>query len=247
MLQPLGRVALAFLPIFLASCSGKSHGATPAAADQAAVDGYCRDETPGLIAAAGDDDAEDAQLIDEQPVEGSACNAVERTFQTGGVVHLTPCTAVVVHTNPPAWGDHYTNFPQFRVYDYAIPRGFYIHSLEHGGVVFTYSCTDCGDEVSAAKALIAETEPNPACCTATGCATAVTNQLSLTPDPGIPSRWAASSWGATLTADCFEHDVFQNFIDEHRDSSVAPENPNVVGGQICTNTYATDVTKPGPP
>jgi hypothetical protein len=242
MLQPLGRVALAFLPVFLAACSGQDSRATQSAQDP---NGYCREVTPDLIAAAGDPEEPDAPLT-ETPVEGSACNAVERTFQAGSIVHLTPCTPVTVHTNPPAWGDHYTLFPRFGVYDYAIPRGFYVHSLEHGGIVFTYSCTDCGDEVGAAKALIAENGPDPSCCTAAGCSSDVTSQLSLTPDPGIPSRWAASSWGATLTADCFEHDVFQNFIDAHRDSTVAPENAHVYGAGICANTYAADVTKPGP-
>jgi len=242
MLQPLGRVALALLPIFLAACSGKGNDATPSNADP---NGYCRDKTPDLIAAAGDPDAPVAPLT-ATPVEGSACNAVERTFQTTAITHLTPCAPVTVHTNPPAWGDHYSIFPQFGVYDYAIPRGFYVHSLEHGGVVFTYSCSDCGDDVAAAKSLIAENGPDAACCTASGCSSSVTSQLSLTPDPGIPSRWAASSWGATLTADCFEYDVFQNFIDAHRNSSVAPENANAVGAGICANTYATDVTKPGP-
>jgi hypothetical protein len=243
MLQPLGRGALAFLPIFLAACSGKGNDATPSAADQ---NGYCRDKTPGLIAEAGDPE-DPAPPLTEDAVEGSACNAVERTFQTGSIVHVTPCDPLTLHTNPPAWGDHYSLFPKFGAYDYAIPRGFYVHSLEHGAVVFTYSCTDCRDEVDAVKSLIAENAPDPSCCSAGGCSTEVTNQLSLTPDPGIPSRWAASSWGATLTADCFEHDVFQNFIDAHRDSGVAPENANAVGGGICANTYATDVTKPGPP
>ncbi len=239
--QPLGRLALAFLPIFLVACSGKGDKPTPTAADH---NGYCGDLTPGLIAAAGDPDDPEAPLT-EQPVDGSACNAVERTFQTMSIVHHNPCEPIAVHTNPPAWGDHYTLYPQFGIYDYAIPRGFYVHSIEHGGVVFTYSCTDCADEVNAVKALIAENEPDPACCTAAGCAADVTNQISLTPDPGIPSRWAASSWGATLTADCFEHDVFQNFIDEFRDSSVAPEAGNAMNG-LCSNTHATDVTKPGP-
>src|SRR5690349_13868218 len=99
MLQPLGRVALALLPIFLAACSEKGNEATPSNADP---NGYCRDKTPGLIAAAGDPDAPDAPLT-ETPVEGSVCNAVERTFQTGAITHLTPCAPVTVHTNPPAW------------------------------------------------------------------------------------------------------------------------------------------------
>jgi Protein of unknown function (DUF3105) len=111
--------------------------------------------------------------------------------------------------------------------------------MEHGGVVFTYSCTDCDDEVMQAAALIAKTGIDPLCCTASGCSSTDTNQLLMTPDPGIPTRWAATAWGFTLTADCFESDVFANFIASHRNNSQAPE-------LICDNAYATDVTKPAP-
>jgi len=62
--------------------------------------------------------------------------------------------------------------------------------------------------------------------------------MLLTPDPGIPTRWAASAWGYSLTADCFEPEVFKSFAEEYR--GLGPE-------QICANTYALDVSQPGLP
>jgi len=220
--------------------AGGSSGVAPGVGGSGATpgDGYCRGNTAALIAAAGDP-AEPAVPLTEQPIAGSACNAVERSYALTDSSHVPPCSAVEYSTNPPSSGHHYGNFPAYAVYEYAIPRGFWVHPMEHGGVVFTYSCTDCADDVAAATQLIADTAPSASCCTASGCADTVTNQLLMTPDPGIPTRWAAASWGFTLTADCFEPDVFANFVQAHRDSGVAPE-------LICSNTYATDVTQPGP-
>lgn len=230
MLQPLGRVALAFLPIFLAACSGK-HAPSPAADH----DGYCGAQTPGLIAAAGDP-LEPVDPLTETPVDGSACSAVERSYPPPlSRNHVTLCSLVDYDTNPPSGGDHYPLWPRYGVYDYAIPREFYVHSLEHGGVVITHSCDDCDGEVEQAKELVQATDPAAACCSAAGCPSGVTNQLVLTPDPGLDTAWAASAWEFTLTADCFESDVFANFIAEHRDSAVAPE-------LVCDNSAALDVT-----
>lgn len=215
------------------ACSGRDE-LIPAAREL----GYCGDLTPGLIAAAGEP-TEPVAPLTEQVLDGSACNAVERSYPLADASHVPVCSAVEYGTNPPSSGHHYPVYPEFRVYDDPIPRGFWVHAIEHGGVVFTYSRTNCDDdEVNQARALMAETEPAAACCTAAGCASTVTNQLLLTPDPGLSTRWAASSWGFTLTADCFEPAIFRAFLSTHRDNG-APE-------VICENTYATDVSRLGP-
>jgi len=199
------------------------------------VNGYCNDVTPSLIAAAGDPEMATAPVA-EEPVEGSACNAVVRTYPLDSASHVPVCSAVTYGTNPPSSGHHYPVFPKFGVYDYAIPRGFYVHSLEHGGMVMTYSCTDCAGEVAEAQKLV-KTQPIEAACCPGGSCDDATNRMLLTPDPGIPTRWAASAWGFTLTADCFEPAVFKSFADLYRGQG--PE-------LICSNTYATDVSQPGP-
>jgi Protein of unknown function (DUF3105) len=205
--------------------------------DPATADGYCDGLTPDLIAAAGDPDVALAPIA-EEPVEGSTCNAVIRTYPPPtSVSHVPTCSPVSYETNPPVYGNHYPLFPKFGVYEYAIPRGFYVHSLEHGGAVITYSCTDCGDEVKKAESLVKSLGIEPACCTSSGCGDA-TNRMELTPDPGIPTRWAASAWGYSLTADCFEPEVFQAFAEQYR--GLGPE-------LICSNQYAIDVSEPSSP
>lgn len=227
----------------LPACGGEDGPGTSPGTDNPGVtqtvDGYCEDKTPALIAAAGDPEVAAAPLT-EEPIEGSVCNAVVRTYPLESASHVGVCSPVAYTTNPPASGPHYGIFPKFGVYEYAIPRGFYVHSLEHGGVVVTYSCEGCESEVAQAETLVKTLAIEPACCSGGSCDGA-TNRMLLTPDPGIPTAWAASAWGAypinagfVLTADCFEPDVFKSFAESHR--GLGPE-------QICSNTYATDVSQ----
>ncbi len=224
------------LAVVLASCAGK-HDAH-ASATELDPNGYCGDATPALVAAEGPPRVAAAALTEEAD-PNSACNAVVRSYPIPDVIHVPVCSAVEYQTNPPSSGDHYALYPRFGVYSAAVPQGFWVHTLEHGGVVLTYSCTDCAGEVAEAEALIAETEPALECCSASGCPKDATNQLLMTPDPGLPTRWAASSWGFTLTADCFEPSVFQSFIEQHRDTGMTPE-------LICNDALATDVMLRGP-
>jgi hypothetical protein len=202
----------------------------------AEANGYCGGTTRELIAAAGDPVAP-AEPLTEQAVEGSACNAVERSFPLEIEEHLPPCSPVEHQTNPPSSGMHYGLFPAFGSFEQPIPRGFAVHGLEHGGVTIGYSCAARADEVARAKDLVSALEVSPLCCSTDGCPSSATNQLLLTPDPGLGSAWAAASWGFTLTADCFEPEVFEAFAEAHRNQ--APE-------RICSNGAATDVTRPAP-
>lgn len=223
------QLALLFLACSAVACSGKD-----AAASSEAY-GYCRDKTPELVRAAGDPATPDTPLT-EEPVAGSTCNAVVRTYPIESSTHVDLCSAVEYGTNPPTSGHHYPLWPEYGVYDRAIPRGFYVHSLEHGGVVLAYSCSDCGSEVEEATSLVEQLPVDPMCCPGGECGSNV-NQMVLTPDPGLDTRWAAASWGATLTADCFEPDVFQQFAEEHRDHA---------SELVCSNGGALDIRSLGP-
>jgi hypothetical protein len=224
-----------FFWIFAAFPGFGCSGDAPADTGPSTSQGYCGAATAALLAAAGDPIDPTAPLA-EEPVADSTCNAVIRSYPIESSTHFSTCGDVSYGTNPPSSGHHYVLFPEFATYPNAIPRGFWVHSLEHGGVVITYSCRDCADEVASAAELRAGLEIDPLCCNAGSCGDA-TNRMLLTPDPGLPTRWAASAWGFTLTADCFEPEVFKTFAQEHRGLGTE---------QICSNEYATDVSKPGP-
>lgn len=159
----------------------------------------------------------------ETAIEESACGAVEREYDTATAPapsHVGVCSEVRYATNPPCVGPHYGTWAAFKNYDSAIPRGFWMHSLEHGAVVITYSCDDCEDEVGEAKAMIDTLPVDPLC------SAPVARRVILTPDPKLDSRWAASAWGFTLTSDCFEPEVFRAFAISH--NAAGPED-------LCAN------------
>jgi len=189
--------------------SGASDGGVPA------VDrSYCGSLTESLTTGSGVP-VTPATELSETPVADSECGAVERTFASEGQAHGEACVDLAYGTNPPSSGTHYGTWAAYREYGTAIPRGFWVHALEHGAVVIAYSCTDCDAEIERARELIAELGPDPLCCSEPTC-TGASTRLIMTPDPRLESRWAAAAWGATLVLDCFEEAPFRSFVELHR-------------------------------
>lgn len=122
--------------------------------------------------------------------------------------HLAVCSATDYPDNPPAGGDHYSVWAAYRSYSFAVPRGFWVHNLEHGAVVYTYNCPDgCADEVAQVQAMI-DALPED-------CGGGPARRVVLTPDPLLDVRWGASAWGQTLRADCVDAARFRNFYLNH--------------------------------
>lgn len=133
--------------------------------------------------------------------------------------HVTLCSDVTYATNPPSSGEHYPVWADFGAYDFALPRGFWVHNLEHGAVVVTYNCPGgCADEVAAATAWLGTLTVDASC-------PGGTPRALLVPDPKLDVRWAASSWGYTLRADCFDAEAFGAFYKAHAGMPPAPETP----------------------
>lgn len=202
------------------NAGGGSGGDGNAGGSSGSGSGFCGERTAALVGGSGVPE-NPATPLSEMPIPESSCNAVEREFAPESGVHVEDCEEIDYTTNPPCTGMHYgiggVRWADYRVYDEAIPRGFWVHSLEHGAVAFLYSCTNCADEIQAATDVLDDAGADPFCAT-TGSPTRLT---LLTPDPRLETAWAAASWGFTLTADCFEPDVFRAFLDAHRNH--APE------------------------
>jgi hypothetical protein len=138
------------------------------------------------------------------------CSAVVRSYQPDSASHHAECSDIEYSTSPPVSGDHYPFWAAYQTYDFPVPLGFLVHDLEHGAVIYYYDCPDgCTDEVAEAQAMIDALPDDPRC------TQDVRVQVVLVPRPGLASRWAASAWGFSLNADCFDADVFRQFYQEH--------------------------------
>jgi hypothetical protein len=173
-------------------------------------------------------DDDDAPVLANVQYEASApmgtCEAVEQQHSIEGQAHVPECSTIAYGTKPPSSGNHYDLWAAFKVYTNAIPPGYWVHNLEHGAVVLTYNCPDgCDADVAAAEAMLNALPPDRLCS-----ATAAPRRTIMTPDPALDVRFAASAWGYTLRAECFDTDVFRSFVERHY--GAGPE--GVCGGGV---------------
>lgn len=136
------------------------------------------------------------------------CNARVAEHPIEGSQHVPDCSKLTFNTNPPSSGNHYSEWGAFGVYQSPLPRGNWVHNLEHGSIVFSYRCPNgCDEEIAAAKAMLPDLSLDPGCGT--------TRRVLLMPDPKLNVRWAASAWGFTLRSDCFDEQAMRDFYADH--------------------------------
>jgi hypothetical protein len=149
------------------------------------------------------------------------CSAITQQHPIEGHTHVTECSYVEYHSKPPSSGNHYPFWAAYKTYTAPIPEGFWVHNLEHGAVVVTYNCPKgCDADIAAAGQMLANlpTDTSTSCLSATR---RVRRRSILVPDPNLDVPFAASAWGWTLRANCFDSAAFREFALAHYNQ--APE------------------------
>jgi len=119
------------------------------------------------------------------PVEGSDLDA--------GHQHVALGTQVQYDTNPPCAGDHWPVWAVWGTHTQPVPPEYFVHNLEHGGVVLLYNCPQgCPDIVLALQCFVQAQPADPIC------GSDVNNRYLITPDPDLNGTWAAAAWGYYL-------------------------------------------------
>jgi hypothetical protein len=141
------------------------------------------------------------------------CAAVEEAHPIEGYNHVPVCSPVTYGTEPPSSGNHYPYWAAYRTYTAPVPEGFLVHNLEHGAVALTYDCPNgCAADVAAAQAMLDGLSTDPDCVAQSS---PVRRRVLMTPDPKLDVPFAASAWGWTLRAKCFDSAVFEAFLLRH--------------------------------
>lgn len=154
----------------------------------------------------------DASVAPLDAVAGGSCAVTVAMPPYEGHDHAPqtremPCPTVTYQSNPPASGKHYGTWPVFRVYDQPVPWGYLVHGLEHGAVVIVHNCPGgCPDQLAALRAMVEATPTKPLCSRP---------PIIVAPDPTLDVPFAASAWGHTLRAQCFDRDRFAAFVQSH--------------------------------
>ena len=93
-----------------------------------------------------------------------------------------------------------------------VPRGYYVHDLEHGAVVLLSNCDqvsgDCTPVLDALRAASASLPDDPLC-------SSVRVRTVITPDPLIDQPLVAVSWGYVYRAACVDQPSLNAFVQAH--------------------------------
>src|SRR5262244_1701882 len=97
--------------------------------------------------------------------------------------------------NPPIGGPHYWVWANWGIHEEIVPRGYWVHNLEHGAVVFLYR-PNAPQSIKDAIMRVFNNIPLlpdsvwPACCQEPGCQNH--RRVVVTPDPLLDTPWAVT-------------------------------------------------------
>jgi hypothetical protein len=155
-----------------------------------------------------------APRVDATPIiDGGACDPKVTLFAPVPSPHVAEGSTVTYATNPPSSGPHYPRWARWRqtCASPVLARSYWVHNLEHGGVVFLYRCDagGCPEVVAGLEQLQAALPRDPRC------SEAIQTRTLIAADPELPDgvQVAASAWGATYTATCFDAASLRSFYD----------------------------------
>lgn len=134
---------------------------------------------------------------------------VGEPFCSEGQEHVPQDSDIAWMSDPPHSGPHYPTWELWGEHDSTVPRGNWVHNLEHGGIVLSYRCADpCEAELEILRDVV---EQRPEL------------RILLTPDPFLPGRepFAALSWTWIHRFDAPDLDELLCFVDQHENH--APE------------------------
>ncbi|MDP3276605.1 MAG: DUF3105 domain-containing protein [Deltaproteobacteria bacterium] len=163
-------------------------------------------------------DADASAMGDAAPDGGvvlvdAACNGRIESHTILESPHVDVGTAITWNSNPPSSGPHFGIWARWGVYAEPVPRGYLVHSLEHGAVVIGYNCARrtssaaCTAMHDRLAAFVAALPPEPRCLME-----GVRRRIILTPDPLLASTVGASAWGNTYRADCVDERALETFV-----------------------------------
>jgi hypothetical protein len=137
-------------------------------------------------------------------IKVGACDGTETVVPNEQGIHVAGGTEIAWSTNPPVTGMHFQVWGAWDREYAMLPRGNYVHNLEHGGIVLLHNCpAGCPDVVEQLRQVVRDFD------TDSTCAAPLRNRFIITGDPLLPEgiQVAALSWNNLWTAGCFDPHV----------------------------------------
>jgi hypothetical protein len=125
----------------------------------------------------------------------TACGGCPETQPVTGNTHLVG--PISYPDPPPTSGVHDACWAKWGVHTEVVPARYWVHNLEHGGIVFLYNCPDgCDTDLERFTALAKAND-----------------HTLLTEYPELPTRFALVAWAHRLLSNCVDVPAFQAFYD----------------------------------
>ena len=134
-----------------------------------------------------------------------------------GWIHVAEGSVITYRANPPASGPHYPVWARYEEHNTTVARGYWVHNLEHGGIVFLYRPSAPAGAVTVLRDAYRALPNDPAC---------GHKRALMTADPELPTDTAVVAADFMLEAGCLDAGAIRRFVDAR--IGRGPE-------QVCTN------------
>jgi hypothetical protein len=121
--------------------------------------------------------------------------------------HVPEGSAITYAHNPPASGPHYPVWLRYEEFTNAQARGYWVHNLEHGGIVMLYR-PDAGALIAQMQAAYRGLPLDPMCGNSA--------RAVLTPDPLLNTPVAVVAADFVLSGTCVSPNAINTFVTAHR-------------------------------
>jgi hypothetical protein len=122
-------------------------------------------------------------------LNGAACINQIREVPNETRVHIPEDETPVYNSNPPVSGQHYPIWARWQIHTDPLARGYWVHNLEHGGVIFLYR-PDAPQDLLDALVRVYNAIPNDEGCDHP--------RTVLTADPLLDVPWAVTVSGPEI-------------------------------------------------
>src|SRR5438552_8176345 len=129
-----------------------------------------------------------------------------------GWVHVPEGSAITYQHNPPASGPHYPVWLRYHEYPGVLARGYWVHNLEHGAIVFLYRPDTPAATVTALRDAFRALPNDPEC---------NAPRALMLQDPLMPRAVAVVAADWLLDGETVDAQAIRNFALQHRNH--APE------------------------
>ena len=136
----------------------------------------------------------------QTPVTGCATQAVANE----GWLHVVEGSPTTYRHNPPTSGNHYPVWARYQEHTTTVARGYWVHNLEHGGIVFLYRPGAPAGAVATLRDAYRALPNDPAC---------GHKRALMTADPDLQTDTAVVAADFQLEGNCSDAGAIRRFVD----------------------------------